>query len=397
MWQETISDAAMRLKRLTEEMAKGSPRGLAVHFHLSRLKPYRRQPAHLLVAAGTLEALVDRRGGSVFRLPDDDLVVVFVRASVADAQSAISSLRLLFAADPLAARDDEDDGEDFCTLYELDQDMARFRAMVVARAEALAREKGAQDAREDGVTPLTPAGLLQLSRRLRRVDVWPLLRRQAIAALTPALPPTPIFEELYVSIAALRRQAMPGVALDGDRWLFQHLTQILDERLLQIVGRVERDDQPALSLNVNLSTILSPAFIEFDRRLRRETRKTIILEIQPIDILADMSTYLFARSYVQRRGYRICLDGLSHLTFPLADRATFRFDYKKLLWRPEMAEELTDEQRKRLAAAIAEAGDARVILARCDDARAVAFGADLGITLFQGNHVDRLLAAQSSR
>ena len=63
------------------------------------------------------------------------------------------------------------------------------------------------------------------------------MRSQPICAVLPDQPPHPIFEEIYVRIADLQKPLMPNVNLAGNRWLFQHLTQSLDLRVLSILSR----------------------------------------------------------------------------------------------------------------------------------------------------------------
>ena len=86
------------------------------------------------------------------------------------------------------------------------------------------------------------------------------------------------------------------------------------------------------SFNVNISTLLSPEFLEFDRKLRLLTKKTLIFELQPIDVFDDMSGFMFARDFVRARGYRICLDRLNYLTLPYFDRPRLGCDFEKLIW-----------------------------------------------------------------
>ena len=53
--------------------------------------------------------------------------------------------------------------------------------------------------------------------------------------------------------------------------------------------------------------------------------------------------------------------------------------------------ELAPELRERFRKAVHKIGRARVILCRCDDKQAVDFGRFMGIAMFQGRYVDRLL------
>ena len=77
--------------------------------------------------------------------------------------------------------------------------------------------------------------------------------------------PQMIFEEVYVSIPDLRDILLPDVNLTSNPWLFMHLTETLDKRVL---AHVSKHDDGSLvsnfSMNLNVSTILSDAFFKND-------------------------------------------------------------------------------------------------------------------------------------
>ena len=131
---------------------------------------------------------------------------------------------------------------------------------------------------------------------------------------------------MCVSIPELRDAAMRKRDIALDRLLFEHLTQTLDRRVLTML---RCGDDSALahsySLNLNVSTLISPEFETFDQSLRSATRGTIVIELEKVDIFNDIGAYIFARDYVRERGYRIRLDGVTALTLPnIEDRARVR-------------------------------------------------------------------------
>jgi EAL domain-containing protein (putative c-di-GMP-specific phosphodiesterase class I) len=224
------------------------------------------------------------------------------------------------------------------------------------------------------------------------------MRRQSICVLAGEGRPRTIFRELFVSIAELAQQVLPDVNLAANRWLFQHLTETLDRRVLSSLSRADDSDfKSSFSVNLNVGTLLSPAFEEFDDSLRASGRGTIVLELQLVDIFADVKNYMFARDFVRERGYRVCLDGVTHLSLPLIDRQELGADLVKLTWVPEMTEGLSEQAARKLADHIDRAGKARVILARCDTAAAIRHGRQMGITMFQGRHLDAVLQDEARR
>ena len=53
-----------------------------------------------------------------------------------------------------------------------------------------------------------------------------------------------------------------------------------------------------------------------------------------------------------------------------------------------------DEIQSELRTLVRRAGKNRVILCRCDDREAVDFGRTIGIDLFQGRHIEHLIAEE---
>ena len=87
----------------------------------------------------------------------------------------------------------------------------------------------------------------------------------------------------------------------------------------------------------------------------------------------------------------MCLDGVTDISFPQIDRARLGFDLIKLQWNGETSKDTGSEKNVRLMEAIRQCGANRVILTRCDNHLAVAYGHALGVSLFQGRYLDTLV------
>jgi hypothetical protein len=207
--------------------------------------------------------------------------------------------------------------------------------------------------------------------------------------------PTAVFHELYVSIADLESQIVPGVDLSGNRWLFQYLTSVLDRRMLVYLAEEGERSNRAFSFNMNVATLLSSEFAKFDQRISSNLRGRIVIELQTVDVFSDMAAYMFARDYVVDRGYRICLDGLTHFTAPFVDRTKLAFDFVKIYWTSAMQNADLARMTAELKGGGEEQDLARVILCRCDTQQAVDVGKKIGINLFQGRHIDQLIRDSS--
>ena len=119
----------------------------------------------------------------------------------------------------------------------------------------------------------------------------------------------------------------------------------------------------------------------------------MIIELQLIDIFAELGAYLFIREFVRDRGYLVCIDGLHHLHLPLIDRKRLGADMVKVIWSPDLLDGLSEERAEELRLAIKRAGVDRVILCRCDTTEAIRWGQSFGIRLFQGHYIDSRLRA----
>ncbi len=388
-----LYDYAVRLARHREGR-------IAVHIHLSRLQSYNRRDHHIRVAINTFETLVKQFEGQLFVLQNNDLVFVCRGAAVEDVDEAVLRLRYLFSEDPLT-RFTEDQGDPtFCTWYIMEHDHARFLAMArrfheMSEAQRLERHRVRQQASRNR-SPLTPELLAKLEGALASADLTSLVRNQSVCAVTTADIPRPIFEEIYVSIEDLEKALIPNVSASADPWLFQRLTTVLDRRMLSQILRDDNRTSRAFSLNLNVATILSNDFQKFDQGVGFGVRGRLVIEVQKVDIFHDMGAYFFARDYAQERGYKICLDGITHLTLPFIDRERLGIDLIKMYWGPELTGAARPELLDDLAARIQDIGQSRMILCRCDGEEAISIGQRLGIALFQGRFVDHLVSRQQS-
>ena len=374
---------------------------MAVHIHLSKLRPQNRKEHHIRIAATTFEGLSQLYDGQVFTLGSSDLVFICKDASIEDIDATILKVRHLFNEDPLTFGEEEEDLARFCTWYNVEtqhEEMLDLIKQMHRERErknrvSASRKKDAEASRAE-LKILDPEQLGKLEDFLARADLSNLMRRQPVCAITPSNPnPQSIFQELYISIERLRESILPDYDLSSNLWLFRHLTQTLDLRMLQVL--IHNDDSTidsSFSINMNVQTILSPSFLQFDNSLKAVARGTVVIELQPIDIFSDMGAYMFARDFMRERGYRIALDGLNHQILQFIDREQLGFDLLKLIWSPEMADDNTGTRLDVLKEHVDRCGRARLIIARCDSDEAVRFGQSLGSTVYQGHYIDRLLA-----
>jgi hypothetical protein len=378
----------------------------AVQVHLSRLKPFNRRDHHVRVAANSFEAMVKAVKGQLFILKSCDLIFIFKREATPDVETAVQRVRFLFSDDPLLA-EEALTGDRFATWFDaenqfdeilnlaqslIDKEMRR-QSEVRAKMDTRAALKARQELGE----PLTPEILNRVEAALTRADLSNLVRRQFACILGPKGAPEPTFSELFISIKDMRETMLPGVNLTSNRWLFQHLTYSLDRRMLAMLAKTDHITISGdISFNLNVSTLLSQEFLAFDDAVPASRRGHMVVELENLDIFSDLEAYTFAREFVQERGYRICVDGLTHQTFALVDRKRLGADLIKLIWHSDMVDG-GKEIESDLRSLVRRAGENRVVLCRCDDREAVDFGRSIGIDLFQGRHIEHLIAEENRK
>jgi EAL domain-containing protein (putative c-di-GMP-specific phosphodiesterase class I) len=399
---ETRTSQEHQLFEFLQRLARFRAGRRAILIHLSLLLPYNRRPHHVKIAVNTFEFLVKSFDGQIFTMANSDLIFVWKGSRIEVIDEAVMRLRHLFGHDPLTEDVGAEQASRFCSWYELERDYEPFLAIAQRqfdeyqkRLRRVAAITGPGEAASPAEPPpLSPHRLGELVDTIARADLSNMMRRQVICAIPPKTAPVRLFHELYISIDELREIVMPGYNIASDRWLFQHLTQTLDQRMLQLLSK--NDDSviaSAFSVNFNVATLVSDRFLAFDAALSSATRGSIVIELQLVDIFSDLAAYVFARDFVKERGYRICLDGVTDRMLPFVDRDRLGLDLIKILWNADILGDSRTERREEIRKLIAAFGRARVILCHCDTAEAVAIGQELGIVMFQGRHIDRLLGA----
>jgi hypothetical protein len=375
-----------------------------LHLHLSQLRPYNRRDTHLRTAAANFDPIVRAANGQVFVLRNGDIFFCYKKEIQVQVDAIIQRLRYLFGEDPLVAEEGAE-GKEFATVLDAatqyDDILYAARSTTEEEIKRGSEEKTREDARarlkarQEKGEPLTPDVLARIETALVRADLSNLVRRQYACSVDENNAPTQIFSELFISIKDLRETLLPGVNLNSNRWLFQHLTETLDKRMLALLAKTDRFTVSGdISINVNVRTLLAPEFMSFDDNVSAGRRGSLIIELQKEDIFSDLGTYLFAREFLQNKGYRVCLDGLTFQTLDIIDRKRLGADMAKLFWTPELAEKPEGRDRiKRLL----DGASKSIVLCRCDSADAVEFGRAVGIELYQGRHIESLIAEDNRR
>ena len=362
---------------------------------LSQVSATLRTPSVMEKISSFFQELISQDGQFV-ALPNGDVFIYYPRRfSREDVAPILVRVWFLFTKDPEEMTD-----KNLAVFFSLPQDKASLfeeihNASVRTGIETTKYVKPAESANaKKNLQELTPEELEKAIGSLSSADFSNMIRRQSVCALIDDAPPQELFEEAFVAISDLGAAVLPNVSLTATPWLFQYLTETLDKRVLATTARHEdgafkRD----FSLNLNVSTILSDAFEEFNYNILSSMRSSIVLELLPVDIFSDLPSYLKARDYVQNLGYKVCIDGVTTASLPFTDRERLGADFLKLVYTPALLDEL--EQDSVLAENFRKVGANRLILCRIDDEDAVVSLKKQGVTLFQGRYIQNLLNTTS--
>ncbi len=386
----------------------------AIAFNFSKLLEHYRSEYQIKIATNLMNDLLGDRDGAIYQCDDSNIYVMVRHLPRPLLDKMIFQLRYLFMDDPLAYHNDGEENPEFASVYEIEEDWERFmdickRRLVMrvrkshtAPVAAAGRPVEANPAMAAaGIKPIqfpkaelryfTAASLANIEETLKATDITSAVRRQPVVAMMDGTVRT-VFDEMYININALRKSLNTEIDLLSNRWLFKYLTQRLDERMLESVQKSPARylANPA-SLNLNITTVLSTRFAEFDAAIKPSTKVSLVVELQIDDVLADMRGFGIAKDIVQKLGYRVCLDGLTDMNFPQVDRQRLGFDLVKVAWSGDGEKDAKSDKNASFAEAVKRCGANRVILTRCDTVEAQEFGKALGINLFQGRYFDGLV------
>lgn len=401
----------IELLNLIQEQRQGWQ---AIGFNFSRLLEHYRSEYQIKIATNLMNDILGDRDGAIYLCEDSNIYVMVRHLPKPLLDKMIFQLRYLFMDDPLAYTSEGDENPEFAIILDMEQEWQEFldlsKRRLVSRVRKTQAEQrgipaataGAMEAMGISHKPLpgmrtfNASNLANIERDLMDVDLSATMRRQPVCAAVPDTTMRTVFDEMYINIAHLRQSMGVQVDLNSNRWLFKYLTQILDVQMLDMIQRnPARYLANPVSLNLNIATLLSNRFAEFDAAIKPSAKVSVVVELQIADVFADMAAFLTAKETVQKLGYRVCLDGVTDLSFPQIDRQRLGFDLIKLIWNADGEQDVNSSNNRALHEAIKRCGGNRVILSRCDNKKAIEYGHAMGLTLFQGRFIDGIVNPKS--
>lgn len=216
------------------------------------------------------------------------------------------------------------------------------------------------------------------------------IRHQVMAEIDPGGPPKDIMHEYFVGMDALKSHVFLDVELRGSGNIFNQLTITLDRLLLDAFN----DANPSgsmCSINLNVESVFTRAFEVFLESKADDAFSNLAFEFRQANVLQQYDEYEVAANLIASKSGAIAIDAIFPETVGIVNMKRLNANMAKIFWRqgaetilPGFAKEIDEMQRN----------GTRVILARVDDDLGIEVGHDLGITMFQGFHIDKLLSSR---
>lgn len=371
---------------LRDAMAREAkaPRGrMAVVAQLSRLPPPGARPHHRRVVRTLMEDCARRHDGTALMLRSGDLVLIAAAQPArlgGPAELPGLLARLLHIEGAESGR--------VVAAFPLAEGVDRLEAMLAQGGVAAAQEPVPRPALAlPAFDERQVAGMLRLgvAARLRRpgeagMQIRPVHRA---VALVPQL------------LAAM----VPDAAgLAADPWLRLHMGVGLDAALLHGVlaawgtggplDAAPRDGMAPLLLPLGLAAVLSAPF----QALAEQAGPALRVAIPIAEACAAPALLAAARARLAGCGMTLVLDRLDPHALVAARPEALGADMLRVAWVPALLR-WPEAAQAALRAAVARIGPERLLLAGADSEAAIGWGRAAGLCLFEGRHVDSMLAA----
>ena len=374
----------------------------AVQIHLSKLRQKNRQPHHIRIASRTFDTLLNSADCQLYTLSNCDLVIMCKDVRIEDVDYVVDKVRRLFQNDPLAKPGLATGQDSFTSWFDFDLEYDEFSRLVHDLADKangmIGQSEDASAGQGQGSNligqPLDPNSLAKVIDSLAHTRITDMINRQAAVIMGGDGTERILFQEYFVAMNALQRSIAPGFNLGSSTWLFQHLTEEIDTQLLAALATRDFAGLPeAMSINLNISTVMSKKFRRFDETVAQHTEK-VIIEFQQIDVFSDIAQFKLARNFLYDRGYGVLIDGLNPVSLRMFNPGNLDANFFKVAWGDEFTQTESIEDHAEIADLVESIGRERFILARTDSEEAVRWALTLGIRRFQGYFVDTLVARQ---
>lgn len=375
-------DAEKYLLETLERITKNRAEYKVLYVNISKLKPKNRHPKFVKIITRLFDDLVFIANGTMFVLENGDFVILGKNITDKIVSDVLEKLRVGLISDPVWVSKSSSEfvqvyePEDFDDFYKKIEEMIQGERVI---SDVVYRRT--VDAEQMDV----------IKEHLDMVSLVDVVKHQGVIRLENSSNYRRLFDEYFVAVKDLSRNFDKNIDLVGNKWLFLYLTQTLDKKTMasfmvsDIRNKVEK-----VSLNLNLSTVNTSDFINFEQYIK-SLGQHIIVEVQPIDVLNNMKLYFQVREKLRKLGHEVLLDATSLEMLSSINIKELDVDYVKLFWHDLMDE--YSKQDDEIINLFEEIGKNKIILAKCLNETAVRWGIKKGIRAFQGPYIDMLEVA----
>lgn len=370
-------DGPVELAALVRETVAAEVGRQALIFDPASLKPARRRPPQLRLLREAFDPLRRSARVRLFELPHGEIVAVApLPAPQLDGVRARLTVLL------------EDEAADALSELRLPEEAAALLAAVERSLDLTPKAKARPGPRAPALPALDGARLADIERTLAAAHIETFLRCEWVCRLEADEVAVPLWEERRVVPESLGEMLLGGRDPAGAPWLRARLRRTLDRRMLAEAMRAdEMRRMRALALPLAIDSITSTEFLRFDSMLPVALRGAVTLLFEAQDILGNPASASLARDFCRLRGFRFGIETTAANIAFLFPAGRAGHDVLRLGWSnalPDLGSDATGRLRAGL-----EAGPAQIVLAGVDRPSAIAWGWEMGITLFQGRLVEQ--------
>ena len=276
---------------------------------------------------------------------------------------------------------------DLVNNYRSAADRVAKYAEVAQRAVTEADSTGG----EKQLRPLTTTDIKNVMKAYEKFGtekfIKAFVRSQDVMLNIAGKPPEAVMTEYFISMDLLRKPLFVDVEMRGSGRLFNEFTLVLDQILLQAFNHMHTTEARC-SVNLNVESVFTEAFESFIEATPQSKLEQVVFEFRQSNIVENFDEFQVARGLIKSKGAHIAVDQIFPQTVGLVDLDYIGASIAKIHWR-NGAEEILKERERAIKYLI----DCNVlpVLIRVDNERALEIGANMGINMFQGFYIDKLL------
>ena len=210
---------------------------------------------------------------------------------------------------------------------------------------------------------------------------------QSITLIADGGSPTVIAREYYMRMDLLGSEALKNVSIHESDPLFPQLTLTLDPLMLGMHRHYNPEGRKC-ALNLTLESVGGGAFQKFLAANGPARLSKVIVELRLADIMRDLRKYEAAQAAVRAQGGNIAVDIVDPASLAVLNLSGFGANLAKIVWRESGVETLA---RNRQVIKQAQDAGCIVVLCRVDSELGLRVGREVGITAFQGLHIEDML------